>query len=481
MEKEGIVEKVQSSEWAAPIVAVPKKDGHIRLCGDYKVTVNPHLVVDQYPLPKPEDIFASLAGGKKFTKLDLSRAYQQMELEEDARSYVTVNTHQGLYRYLRLPFGIASAPALFQRTMDTILQGISGVHCYIDDILVTGPDETTHLQHYKKSCSGYVTMESLSRKASAIFFQESVEFLDHRIDALGLHTTSAKIEAIQLAPKPKDQAQLRSFLGLILYYGKFIPNLATMLQPLNSLLQVGKTWKWTAECERAFQQAKDSLVSAPVLAHYDPKLPVRLAGDASSYGMGAVIAHVYPDGTECPIAYTSRTFTASERNYAQLEKEAYSLVYGVKKFHQYLYGCTFTLCTDQATHYHFWTEERHSSLAAARLQRWALILSAYQYDILFRRTQDHCNADGLLRLPITDPESGEESVGLQGVTVFNIGQIQSLTVTASQLQNPTWRDPVLSQVLQYTQSGWPDHVPEELKPYENRRTELAVEGDCLLW
>ncbi len=149
-----------------------------------------------------------------------------------------------------------------------------------------------------------------------------------------------------MAPKPKDQAQLRSFLGLIHYYGKFIPNLATTLQPLNSLLQAGKTWKWTAECERAFQQAKDSLVSAPVLAHYDPKLPVRLAGDASSYGMGAVIAHVYPDGTECPIAYTSRTFTGSERNYAQLEKEAYSLVYGVKKFHQYLYGRTFTLCTD---------------------------------------------------------------------------------------------------------------------------------------
>ena len=133
------------SDWATPIVTVPKKDGSYRICGDYKVTVNPVLDVDQYPLPNPTDLFASLSGGQKFTKLDLSKAYQQLLLEEESKDFMTITTHQGHYRYTRLPFGIASAPAVFQRTMDTILQGIPNVICYIDDILVTAPTDEAHL------------------------------------------------------------------------------------------------------------------------------------------------------------------------------------------------------------------------------------------------------------------------------------------------------------------------------------------------
>lgn len=137
------------SEWVTPIVAVPKKDRKIRICGDYKVTINQELEVDQYPLPKL-DLFATLAGGKKFTKLDISQAYQQLILDGDSEKYLTINTHQGLHRYTCLPFGVASAPAIFQRTMDTVLQGIPYVICYIDDILVTGADDAAHLRNLAK-------------------------------------------------------------------------------------------------------------------------------------------------------------------------------------------------------------------------------------------------------------------------------------------------------------------------------------------
>lgn len=143
---------------------------------------------------------------------------------------------------------------------------------------------------------------------------------------------------------PQDKTQLRSFLGLLHYYGKFMPNLASFLHPLNTLLQSGVEWKWSADCESAFQKAKEMLTSAPVLAHYDPKLPLQII-DVSAYGMGAVISHRYPDGSERPIAYASRTFNKSEKNYAQLEKEACSLVFRIRKFHQYLYGRKFTLYT----------------------------------------------------------------------------------------------------------------------------------------
>ena len=144
LEKEKILYKVDHSDWAAPIVPVPKKNGQLRICGDYKVTVNPVIDVNKYPLPCPEDMLAALAGGEKFTKLDLTNAYLQMVLDSECRKFVTINTHRGLYEYTRLPFGISSAPAQFQKTMDIILQGLPKVLCYIDDILVTGKDDNDH-------------------------------------------------------------------------------------------------------------------------------------------------------------------------------------------------------------------------------------------------------------------------------------------------------------------------------------------------
>ena len=150
LEKAGIIEKVMHSEWAGPVVVVPKGDGKIRLCGDYKVTINKSLEIDQHPLPRPEELFAALTGGVKFSKIDLTQAYQQMILNKDSRVYVTINTHLGLFRYTRLPFGIASAPAIFQRTMDTILQGLPHVQCYIDDIIITGSNEEEHLHNLEE-------------------------------------------------------------------------------------------------------------------------------------------------------------------------------------------------------------------------------------------------------------------------------------------------------------------------------------------
>ena len=150
LEAKRILEKVNHSEWAAPIVTVPKKDGTTRICGDYKVTINSMLEIDQYPLPKPEDLFATLAGGKKFMTLDLSYAYNQTEVDECSWKYVTINTHRGLYRYRRLPFGVASAPAIFQKTMDTILQGMSKVTCYLNDTLITDITESEHLSNLEE-------------------------------------------------------------------------------------------------------------------------------------------------------------------------------------------------------------------------------------------------------------------------------------------------------------------------------------------
>ena len=173
-------------------------------------------------------------------------------------------------------------------------------------------------------------------------------------------------------------------------------NLASLLDPLNQLLQHNVKWKWTEQCTSAFEQAKKELVSAKVLAYYDPDLPMKMAADASAYGVGAVISHVYPNEHKHPNAFASRTLTKSERNYAQLEKEVLALILGVKHFHQYLYARSFTLVTDHRPLTTILSPHKGiPSLAAARLQRWAIILSAYKYDIEFKCTQLHGNADAL--------------------------------------------------------------------------------------
>ncbi len=480
LEEAGIIQKVAHSQWAAPIVPVPKGDGKIRLCGDYKVTVNPELDIDQYPLPKPDELFAKLAGGRKFSKIDLTNAYQQMKLEESSREFVTINTHRGLYQFTRLPFGVASAPALFQRVMDTVLQGSDKTICYIDDILVTGSSKEEHLQNVEvlRRLQKYGIR---AKRAKCSFMSDKVEYLGHRIDSEGLHTMVGKVEAISQAPTPRNVQELRSFLGLLHYYGKFLPSLATLLHPLNRLLRDGQNWTWTKECTNAFDAAKKLLVTAPVLTHYDPLLPLKMAGDASAYGLGAVISHVYPDGSERPIAYASRTLTNAEKNYPQIEREALSLVYGIKKFHQYLYGRRFVLVTDHKPLTTLLGPKKGvPPLAAARLQRWALLLSAYSYEIEWKPTSEHANADGLSRLPLA---GGQPKVA--GSTkvehAFVIGQLQALPVTAERLETATRHDPLLSKVHLYVREGWPTQLPAEYQPYLNRRQELSTEGDCLMW
>ena len=303
MEHLKIIEKVNHSEWAAPVVPVLKPDGHIRLCGDYKIAINPVLDIDKYPLPTPEDLFATLAGGQKFSKLDLSHAYQQVLLEEGSRKYVTINTHKGLYHYNRLPFGVASAPAVFQQLMEQILQGLQGVACYLDDVLITGRNDRDHLEQLEAVLKRLHDRGLCLKRSKCAFMQHSVEYLGYQIDAEGLHTTTGKVKAILDAPKPDDVKQLRSFLGLVNYYGRFVPNLATVAHPLNQLLCKDVKWQWNKACDCAFESLKIQLASQSVLVHYDVNRPVKLACDASSYGLGVVISHVMPDNSERPIAY----------------------------------------------------------------------------------------------------------------------------------------------------------------------------------
>ena len=229
LEKKGILPKVKFSDWATPIVPVAKSNGTVRICGDQKTTVNPQLQTEEYPLPRIDDIFAKLTGGQKFTKIDLRQAYHQMEVEEESQEYLTINTHQELYRYNRLVFGITSAPAIWQRSMDQILEGVEGTNCILDDMIIIGKDDKEHLENLEGVLKRLQANGLRANREKCEFFQTKITYCGHEVHRRGLHKTQEKIHAVGNAPRPENVQQLRSFLGLVNYYHKFLPNLATTL------------------------------------------------------------------------------------------------------------------------------------------------------------------------------------------------------------------------------------------------------------
>ena len=479
LEAAGIIRPVQFSQWAAPIVPVLKRDGSIRICGDYKVTVNLAAKTDTYPLPKIEDLFASLSGGKLFSKVDLASAYQQIPLDEQSKEFTTINTPKGLYCYNRLPFGVASAPSIFQRTMESILQGIDHVCVYLDDILITGATEKEHLQNLDKVLTRLESAGIRLKRDKCVFLLPAVEYLGHKISGQGLQPTDEKIQAIKSAPAPQDVTQLKSFLGLINYYSKFLPNLSNTLAPLYRLLQKNTRWCWESEQRKAFQQAKESLTSDCVLVHFDPAKQLILACDASPYGIGAVLSHRMDDGKDKPIAFSSRTLAPAEKKYSQLEKEGLAVIFGVKKFRQYLLGRSFTIVSDHKPLQYLFNESRVTpTLASARIQRWSWTLGAYHYNIEYKPGQHNGNADMLSRLPL--PETPTD-IPMPGETILVIDMLLSLPVTVEQIRQWTTHDPILSRVRALVQQGWQDTDDVALKPFQRRKYELSIHDGCLLW
>ena len=480
--KEGIVEPVQFADWAAPIVPVLKSDKEsLRLCGDYKLTVNQAAKLDQYPIPRVEDLFSALSGGKSFSKLDMSQAYQQIELDEESKQFVVVNTHKGLFRYNRLPFGVSSAPAIFQRVMESLLQGLSGVVVYLDDILVTGRTEEEHLSRLEEVLTRLEQAGLRLKRSKCQFMVSSVVYLGHKVDSEGLHPNPDKVKAVVEAPRPSNVTELKSFLGLLTYYGRFLPNLSTTLAPLYALLREGTPWKWSRSANEAFLAAKELLTSSDVLVHFDPEMDLLLACDASAYGVGAVLSHKMPDGSERPIAFASRTLTKVERKYSQIEREGLACIFGVKKFHTYLFGKRFTLQTDHKALISLFSECKSiSPQASGRIQRWALALAMYEYEIAFKPTEAHSNADAMSRLPLPDQPI---STPLPAETVCMVEGLSQSPVSAYQIKRWTRKDPVLSQVLRFVDKGWPDKCPsdKEMKPFWFRREELSMLDGCVLW
>ena len=258
------------------------------------------------------------------------------------------------------------------------------------------------------------------------------------------------------APVPVNKEQLKSWLGLINYYRRFIPNLATLVSDLNELLKEKVKWHWGSKQNRAFSKVKELLSSASVLTHLDPKLPIVVASDVSPTGLGAVISHIFPDRVERPIAYASRALSPAERNYSQIEREALGIIFAIRRFHIYLYGRDFIF------HFH----------------------SGYQYKIRCKKSHKNAIADGQSRLPMANTEHGEAFgiFNLAEITDFHLAQLNKGPINSQQIARCTEADPLLAKVHNYICTNWEGegHIGTELAPYFRCRNELTIEQNCIL-
>ena len=287
-----------------------------------------------------------LGGGAGFTKIDLADAYNQIRLAPESRKRLALSTHRDVLLQNVMPFGISSAPSDFQQIMDELTRDLPGVAVYLDDILVSGTTVEEHFRNLQHLLKRLENKSLRCRKSKCLFAQPRIEYLGHVLTSNGI-AKSPKVDAVIAMPPPRDVASLRSFLGSVQFYSKFLPsNFSTFAEPLYRLVQSGVAWTWSKQEDDAFTKLKSLLSTDTVLANFDASVPIGIACDVSNVGIGATLFHPYPNGSERPVANVSKALSKSQRNYSQIQKEALAIIFALKKFYQFLFGRKFILVTD---------------------------------------------------------------------------------------------------------------------------------------
>ncbi|XP_058817519.1 uncharacterized protein K02A2.6-like [Topomyia yanbarensis] len=346
---------------------------------------------------------------------------------------------------------------------------------FLDDIRVTGPNDKVHLQRLEEVLKRLCQYGMRINLDKCVFFADQIEYCGYIIDRHGIHKVRQKIDAVQRMPTPENKEQVRSFVGLVNYYGRFLPNLSTMIYPLNRLLRNNVPFQWSKSCEEAFRKVKQEMQSDSFLVHYNPELPLVLATDASPYGVGAVLSHVLPDGSERPIQYASQTLNETQRKYKQVDREAYSIVFGIRRFHQYLYGRKFVIYTDNESVKQIFSETKGlPTMSALRMQHYATFLQSFDYTIKFRPTKQHYNADAFSRLPI-DTKQPDNVV--EEADMLEISIIETMPLTIQDLAKGTSVDGSVKILYQGLQNGKTVDAKDRFGIDQN---EFSLRGGCIM-
>lgn len=462
MKQAGIIEPADGP-WSACIVMVPKSNGKMRVCVDYR-SLNALTIKDSHPLPHIQDTLDSLSGAKWFCALDLQSGYWQVEIAEEDKPK-TAFSFEGLWQFKVMPFGLCNAPATFERLMESVLRGMlhKGVLVYLDDVSIHA---TTLDEEFALLEEVLCRLEKANLKLNpkkCRFFSQEITFLGHRVSAEGIRPSEEKIKAVKNWPRPKSATEVRGFLGLCNYYRRMIEHHSDIALPLIRLTEKKAPFEWTEDCEKAFNELKNRLVEAPILQLPKEDLPFILDCDASLTSIGAVLQQVQ-DGKERVIAYFSQRLSKAEENYCVTRRELLAVVRAITHFRTYLLGRHFTLRVDHASLQWLCNFKDPDGQWA----RWLLRLQEYDYTIIHRPGKSHGNADALSRIPCGCAPcrrlvQREEQQGADCVCT----QVNQVRVVDEEFGRKQREDkdlaPIISRLeASSTKPGW-----EEMSPYSS--------------
>ena len=402
LEDDDIIEKTDGpTPWISPIVVVPKKSGAVRICVDMR-EANKAVMREKHLMPTLDDLITDLNGATTFSTLDLRNGYHQLELHPSSRYITTFSTHVALYRYKRLMFGINSASEIFQNTVAELLRDLPGCRNISDDIIVYGKTVAEHNTNLTAVLDRLRTNNVRLNREKCKISRKTVTFYGHVFGAHGLRADPAKISSITEAARPANASDVRSLLGMAQYVARFIPKFATIVSPLRELTKQDVNWCWDQRCETAYQALKDALTNTSTMTYFDPNVPSVVLADASPCGLGAILTQ---NGKV--VSYASRALSDVEQRYSQTEREMLAVVWCAEHFHLYLYGESFTICSDHQPLLGIIKSQRPAS---AHIERWRIRLLPYVFELKYRPGKDDKNpADYMSRHPTDDSTETEET------------------------------------------------------------------------
>jgi len=484
MERHGVISRVtEPTPWCAGMVVVPKRNGSVRICVDFKI-LNESVLREAHPIPKVDNTLAHLAGATVFSKLDTNSGFWQIPLAKTSRPLTTFITPYGRYLFNKLPFGISCVPELFQLRMNKILDGLAGVVCQMDDVLVFGGTQQEH-DHRLAATLERINAAGVSlNKEKCQFSVSAVKFLGHVVDKEGIRADPDKTSAILKMKPPQNITELRRFMGLANQLGKFSHHLAEITYPLRGLL---RSWLWGPAQESAFEQAKMELTKPTVLALYQPGEgggEAKVAADASSYGLGAVLLQQAASGW-CPVAYASRALSETERRYAQIEKEALAVTWACTKFSDYLLGSKFLIESDHKPLIPL-LNTKHLDCLPPRIICFRLRLAKFDYSVSHVPGKLLYAADALSRAPTSAVTPADEDSLQDDAELLVDATTSSLPASPGRLAvyiSSQKADHVFTQVRLCCQTSWPpkQKLDPILKPYWEARGSLTLCNDLLLY
>lgn len=471
----GIIYPIENPVVSAPIVPVVKQAGAarpIRICGDYSRTLNRFIDRDSYKLPRLEEILQKIAGATVYSVLDLEDAYLQVSLTEESQPLTCISTHIGHFAYKKLQFGISAAPLIFQEAMDKVLKDVPYVAAYQDDIIIGAPTQKKHdeiLQLVKSRLSSHNFTINVRKSHEN---RREVRFLGYLLRNGQLLPHPDRLSDFSQLQRPTNKDQLRSLLGTLRHYGCFCPNFSAIARPLYALLKTGSHWKWT-DIHNNVMDTLTSAITKGSITCYDLNKPLFVASDASKSGIGFVLSH---DKEQKQIVWVgSRVLSQAEENYSNIEREALAIVEATKYFHRFIAGRHFTILSDHAPLKYIFGQSSTSERVSCRLQRWAITLRAYDYNIEYISGSSMFMADTLSRLP--HPSNPTK------VPIVNLLEINSLDEFANgssllkDIAQSTDHD--LARLKVYITKEWPRYIPKEMLAYSKTRSEYSIQSGII--